>query len=157
MSDSDSSREEERVVAEQFVQFRNQRMVIGDHLSFEPGEGLFDLRGIQFHRGDSIRLLCGASHLLNGSPARAIARAKENRRRSHDRRDDWNASYESDNGPRAWRFALARDSEQVGQFVIWSIPSKVLPLLPAPTSCDRCAERAAAASWPSIQQVAYSA
>ena len=38
--------EEERVVAEQFVQFRNQRMVIGDHLSFELGEGLFDLRGI---------------------------------------------------------------------------------------------------------------
>src|SRR5438128_827409 len=45
--------EEEGVVAEQFVQFRNQRMVIGDHLSFELGEGLFDLRGIQFHFGDS--------------------------------------------------------------------------------------------------------
>ena len=61
--------EEERVVAEQFIQFRNQRMVIGNHLSFELGEGLFDLRGIQFHCADSIGLLWGASHLLNSSPA----------------------------------------------------------------------------------------
>src|SRR5262249_61678840 len=41
--------EKERVVAEQFVQFRNQRMVIGDYLGFELGQSLFDLRGIQFH------------------------------------------------------------------------------------------------------------
>jgi hypothetical protein len=32
-------------------------MVIGDHLSFELRQGLFDLRGIQFHDEDSIRLL----------------------------------------------------------------------------------------------------
>src|SRR5262245_7998223 len=41
--------EEERVVAEQFVQFRNHWMVIGNHLRFELAQSLFDLRGIQFH------------------------------------------------------------------------------------------------------------
>src|SRR5258708_33641003 len=32
--------EEERVVAKHFVQFRHQRMVIGDHLGFELGQRL---------------------------------------------------------------------------------------------------------------------
>jgi hypothetical protein len=37
------------VVAEHFIQFRNHRMVVGDHVSFELGQSLFDLSGIQFH------------------------------------------------------------------------------------------------------------
>jgi len=43
------------------------------------------------------------------------------------------------------------------EFVVWIAPSKVLPLLRASTCCDCCGERAASASWPSIQRVAYSA
>ena len=89
-----------------------------------------------------IKLLVGAPA---GGTTDTIARAKENHRRSHDRGDDWNASYESDNGPRVGRFAVARDSDQVDQFVILSARSKVLPLVRASTSSDRCAERAAAA------------
>src|SRR5258708_7920199 len=38
--------EEERVAAEQFGQFRSQRMIIRDHLGFELVQSLFDLRGI---------------------------------------------------------------------------------------------------------------
>lgn len=43
--------EKESMVAEQFVQFWNQWMIIGDHLSFDLSESLFDLGGIQFHNG----------------------------------------------------------------------------------------------------------
>src|SRR5215470_4360620 len=41
--------EEERVIAEQFVQLWNQRMVIRYWLGCELSQSLFDLRGIQFH------------------------------------------------------------------------------------------------------------
>src|SRR5262249_14877757 len=41
--------EEECVVAEQFVQLRNHRMVIGNHLGLELAQSLLDLRGVQFH------------------------------------------------------------------------------------------------------------
>jgi hypothetical protein len=37
------------VVAEHFVQFRNYWMVVGDHVSFELGQSLFDLSGIKLH------------------------------------------------------------------------------------------------------------
>jgi hypothetical protein len=37
------------VVAEHFVQFWNHWMVVGDHVSFELGQSLFDLSGIKFH------------------------------------------------------------------------------------------------------------
>jgi hypothetical protein len=43
--------QEERVVAERFVQFRNCWMILGDHLGFELGQSLFDLRAIQLHGG----------------------------------------------------------------------------------------------------------
>src|SRR5258707_9054082 len=45
---------------------------------------------------------------------------------------------------------------KLNELVVRIAPLKVLPLLRASTCCDRCAERAAGASWPSIQRVAYS-
>jgi hypothetical protein len=41
--------EKERVIAEQFVQSRNQRMVIGNYLGFELSQSFVDLCGTQFH------------------------------------------------------------------------------------------------------------
>src|SRR6266446_4442390 len=46
---------------------------------------------------------------------------------------------------------------KLNEFVVWIAPWQVLPLLRASTCCDRCAERAAGASSPSIQHVVYSA
>jgi hypothetical protein len=67
--------EEERVIAEQFVQFHNQRMVVRDHLGLELRQSLFDLLGIKFH--DALHwVACRPPHLLNlnGSPAPAYRR-----------------------------------------------------------------------------------
>jgi glutathione S-transferase len=67
--------EEERVIAKQFVQFRDQRMVVRDHLGLELRQSLFDLLGIQFH--DAFHsLACRAPHLLNGSPPQACRRVR---------------------------------------------------------------------------------
>jgi hypothetical protein len=52
--------EEERVIAEQFVQLRNQGMVVRDHSGLELRQSMFDLRGIQFH--DALHSLAGREH-----------------------------------------------------------------------------------------------
>src|SRR5260370_15589301 len=55
------------------------------------------------------------------------------------------------------RFVPARTRLKSNAFVVWIAPLKVLPLLGASTCCDRCAEPAVGAPWPSIRHVAYSA
>src|SRR6266849_6506077 len=69
----------------------------------------------------------------------------------------WNAGRASVDGPRAGGSHPRGTRIKLNAFVVWIAPLKVLPLLRASTCCDRCAERAAGASWPSFQHVAYSA
>jgi hypothetical protein len=52
------------------------------------------------------------------------------------------------------RFTLARTRIKLNEFVIWIAPLKVFVLSRTSICCDCYAERAASASWPSIQHVA---
>src|SRR6266536_2038155 len=42
--------EKEGVIAEQSIQLRSRRMVVGNHLGFELAQSSFDQSGIQLHR-----------------------------------------------------------------------------------------------------------
>ena len=67
--------EKERVVAKQFVQVRNHRMVVGDHPGIELGQSLLDLSGIQFHNALH-SLAFGESQVVMAEAQLAIAESR---------------------------------------------------------------------------------